>query len=549
MSNLQQNKMSAAQGTKYTRRSILRFGLASVCIDNRPRVYKDPQLVLKPQLDLAPRRPYTGSRPRMPVWRHFLMVHVKDKADELVKLELGAFKQSPVPLDPVLQHTVSCLYSDCSLNFRYPNDTESEPCTLKITLQKGSDLEAVLRELTALSVNIAYERAGQDRTMRTGPAYPGQFLAPDGAVPTLRQPFSSSLRHLNSSSPPLTASSSSQDRYSSSSEGHLHGAIFLRPPSQPTRHSASQQLSQRPWSPASVPSRPATTIGIPGILGEGIYKVSRIGSAASARPRVRRTPTLLEHQGPRLYTVSKHFEKTLSSGDIVHSSSLGRSSSVLSDETAPGPARYPSPNSSEAGSQYKPGQENPIAPQPLMRMPSVSEGVLARHQARLRRLRTISAASGSDFSAGFNGKGALFGRGLRTTADEVDRFLPTGLAEGEVESAFSQPETTSQGVPPAGDAFITYSNPDLLGVTAKQEMEDEYLLQISLIQHEGLCEASRIWDDFTEKACAEIESTKSSTVVFDVLSKYEQEFVQRWDNIVAATAQKMRAARARKFAI
>lgn len=55
-------------------------------IDGKPNVYKIPQLVLKPQLDLAPRRPYTGSRPRMPVWRHFLMVHVKDKADELVCL-------------------------------------------------------------------------------------------------------------------------------------------------------------------------------------------------------------------------------------------------------------------------------------------------------------------------------------------------------------------------------------------------------------------------------------------------------------------------------
>lgn len=66
------------------RRPILRFDLQSTCIDDKPNVYKDPKLVLKPQLDLAPRRPYTGSRPRMPVWRHFLMVHIKDKADELV---------------------------------------------------------------------------------------------------------------------------------------------------------------------------------------------------------------------------------------------------------------------------------------------------------------------------------------------------------------------------------------------------------------------------------------------------------------------------------
>lgn len=76
--------MAALQRASSTRRTILRFDLATVSIDGRPNVYRDPQLVLKPQLELAPRRPYTGSRPRMPVWRHFLMVHVKDKADELV---------------------------------------------------------------------------------------------------------------------------------------------------------------------------------------------------------------------------------------------------------------------------------------------------------------------------------------------------------------------------------------------------------------------------------------------------------------------------------
>lgn len=45
--------------------------------------------MFKPQLELSPRRPYTGLRPKMPVWRHFLMVHVKDKANELVRLGLA----------------------------------------------------------------------------------------------------------------------------------------------------------------------------------------------------------------------------------------------------------------------------------------------------------------------------------------------------------------------------------------------------------------------------------------------------------------------------
>jgi len=137
--------MPASQGTSTLRRPISRFGLASINIDDRPNAYKDLQLVLKPQLDHAPRRPYTGSRPRMPVWRHFLMVHVKDKADELVghsiefltylgvstevhrqvKLDLDAFKASSRDANPAIRHSVACLFSRCSLIFQYPKDTDN----------------------------------------------------------------------------------------------------------------------------------------------------------------------------------------------------------------------------------------------------------------------------------------------------------------------------------------------------------------------------------------------------------------------------------------
>lgn len=114
--------MAASQNSTHTRRIILRFPLESICIDDKPNVYKNPQLVLKPQLEVPPRRPYTGSRPRMPVWRHFLMVHVKDKADELVKLDLAAFKQPPVLLNSILQYSVSCLSSQLAVVFQHPTN-------------------------------------------------------------------------------------------------------------------------------------------------------------------------------------------------------------------------------------------------------------------------------------------------------------------------------------------------------------------------------------------------------------------------------------------
>lgn len=115
-------KMAASQNSTHTRRTILRFPLESICIDDKPNVYKNPQLVLKPQLEVPPRRPYTGSHPRMPVWRHFLMIHVKDKADELVKLDLAAFKQPPVLLNPILQYSVSCLSSQLAVVFQHPTN-------------------------------------------------------------------------------------------------------------------------------------------------------------------------------------------------------------------------------------------------------------------------------------------------------------------------------------------------------------------------------------------------------------------------------------------
>ncbi len=69
---------------------LRRFDLDSVSLNGGYSHFKDPQLVLKTQLDYAPRVPYTGSGVRSKsrstsfTRRHLLMIHVKDKADELV---------------------------------------------------------------------------------------------------------------------------------------------------------------------------------------------------------------------------------------------------------------------------------------------------------------------------------------------------------------------------------------------------------------------------------------------------------------------------------
>ena len=76
--------MAGPQATSHPRMAALRFDLEGVVIDGSLNSFKNPQLVLKTQHGQAPRVPYTGIRSRLSARRHILMVHVKDKATELV---------------------------------------------------------------------------------------------------------------------------------------------------------------------------------------------------------------------------------------------------------------------------------------------------------------------------------------------------------------------------------------------------------------------------------------------------------------------------------
>ncbi|KAK4154778.1 hypothetical protein C8A00DRAFT_42519 [Chaetomidium leptoderma] len=495
--------MRASQSTSTTRRTILRFDLASISIDDRPNVYKKPQLVLKPQLELAPRRPYTGSRPRMPVWRHFLMVHVKDKADELVKLDLDTFKPSQVDVNTVLRHSITCLFSSCALLFRYSMGKENGSSTLSITLQKPSDLDTVLRELGALSINVEHEQTSRQHSLVHG-TVPSELWAPPGqSVSQIPRSFSNP-RQLNNSSPPLASGPNSQGGYPAYLETHPYGTLLQRPPSHPLGQSASAlQPGQRPWSPAFVPSRPATTLGVPGILGEGIYKVSKIGSTVSSRPRVRRTSTILEQQGHGLYTVSRHFDKTLSRADILHSSGSRHLGRGLSSGL--------------------PGADA-VAP----RTPSALEGVQSnmQHQPRLRRLRTTNDTLNPSLPAGLD--------------DTQHQTFLSSVAEQNTGSAFSQPEPVSRDAGSIDDAHLFSSSPTLIDSSMRQGMENDWLLRVSQIQHQGLCEANRVWDDFMERGGSEVALAESSEDAAYVLSKLEDDFTRRWEGVVAATTRRMR---------
>lgn len=415
----------------------------------------------------------------------------------------------------------------------YSLSPAQESSTLSATLQTTSDVETVLRELSELNINVEHEQGIQGHSLASGVTVHGSW-APPGLSLSSVYPPPSNPRQLNSSSPPLIPGL--QGRHPPYPEGHPHGTVLHRPPSQPIGQSGLQ-TGQRPWSPAFVPSRPATTLGVPGVLGEGIYKVSKIGSTASSRPKVRRTATLLEHQGPRLYTVSKHFDRTLSTADILHSSGarhLGRglSTGLELGNSADYISRSPSLGTPGTESQYNPRQEHP-ATQPLTRMPSALEGVPVNthHQPRLRRLRTINDALNPSLTAGF--------------VDDKGRpsFL-SSVAEENAGFSFSQPQPASRAGGHVDDAYFFSSSPTLLEPSSNQEMGDDWLFQVSQVQHQGLCEANRIWDELMERADTDVASAESSRDLFELLSKYEGEFARRWEGVVAGTVQKMRGVRA-----
>lgn len=398
-----------------------------------------------------------------------------------------------------------------------------ESSTLSITLQKRSDLDAVLNELNTLNVYIEYEQAVPENILVPGLAGFGAWVPQAQTIRPVHR-LSSDPRQLSSSSSPLIARPSSRGQYPTNSEGYLQAASLYRPPSQPTGQTQGVPTGQRPWSPAFVPLRPATTLGVPGILGEGIYKVSKIGSVSSNRPRVRRTSTISEHQPAKFYTVSKHFDKTLSRADILHSSRahyLGRglSSSLQTGNPAEHLSRSPSHDAAGVG------RNEPTAER-LPRIPStILEGVPVniQRQLRIRRLRTVNDALSSSQSAGIG-----------------NEEKPPSLSRVDEEGAgfaFSQPELARRSI---DDVSLFSSSPTLREILPRQEMEDDWMLQVSQIQHQGLCEASKVWDEFMERSSLEAASAERSEDFLAVLSTYEDEFLRRWEGVVAATVGKMR---------
>ncbi|KAK3402120.1 hypothetical protein B0T20DRAFT_131625 [Sordaria brevicollis] len=264
---------------------LSRFELEDVFINQRHNNFKDPQLVLKSQLDRS--RGIT-SNAGVPVWHHELMIHVKDKADELAKLDLEDFTPAAKSRNPPSQCTAACSPSERAFMFWYPMG--SERASLLFSMKTTSGYEDVLREMKRWEVTMASSRHGFGHNFWIRREQQGLPAIPQ--INPLTVARSSSRRHrryiTNVNSGLLIDANHSHPLHSMSNPGQFITS------SQPVQH-LSQPLYIQPlqeWSPRSLIRRSASTVAVPGTVGEGVYKISRVKSNPVGRSRITRLPSL-----------------------------------------------------------------------------------------------------------------------------------------------------------------------------------------------------------------------------------------------------------------
>ncbi|KAK0668000.1 hypothetical protein QBC41DRAFT_253049, partial [Cercophora samala] len=513
--------MPAAKPSPQPRRTIRRFELQDVRFNGRSSFYKDPQLVLKPQLDLVPRRPVDGSRLRMPLWRHYLMVHVKDRAEELVKLDLADFHQSDEPTSTAPERFIRRAEHEPVLYIRYPSTTRERFSMLRVTLKVASDFESVTRELRDLGIHIEchQEELQQDQ----GSSWSQPYTQPQNAyyhptpnavsppLPHSIQPYGS--QHTAtpyhsqsySSSPPYPVISNPPYHYPNPTPDQL---AYQRSASQPVGYPGGYQ-SQGQWLPPVIPSPAATTIGIPGVLGAGIYKVSKLGSSSSSRTRSRKGQT----------SRGGHDSGTAGPGKILdHSHSISQS-----------------PNS---------GLSSPDSALDSPCSISVPRRLLQQVQTMLSELESQETMSQASTLVPDHDDPSCrpFG-GLRIPEEEEDEGVSSQQAT--ITPVTSTRPTTSTAMlptqPNTSTEMVPYQPPQQNRNSSDQgKTSMQTVLRLSRAQQEGLVDAARVWEDMMEKGRNAIAGVDDDEEAFRVLSGFQEEFTRRWTRVVASTVREMR---------
>ncbi|KAL0469987.1 hypothetical protein QR685DRAFT_572887 [Neurospora intermedia] len=267
---------------------LLRFELEDVFINQRHNNFRDPQLVLKSQLDRSRGMPYNaGINSQMPICHHQLMIHIKDKADELVKLELEDFTPAAKAMDPPSQCTAAYSPSERAFMFWYP--VGPERASLLFSMKSTSDFENVLNEMKRWEVTMASSRHGFGHGYWIRREQQGLPSIAQINPLTVAKPSTRRLRRnitnvrpgllIDPNNPHLVHSVSITNQLAKSSQSvqHLRQPLYLQPPQE--------------WAPGRLLHRSASTIAVSGMLEEGVYKISKLKSNPIDQFGMRRLPS------------------------------------------------------------------------------------------------------------------------------------------------------------------------------------------------------------------------------------------------------------------
>ncbi|KAM7207499.1 hypothetical protein V8F20_002185 [Naviculisporaceae sp. PSN 640] len=517
---------------------IRRFELESIIIDGVLQRFKDPQLVIKPELDPGSREfstgPRSGDRPRPR--RQVLMVHVKDKATELEKVYLDTFLSSSGTTDTTQRNSVTCSRMECSLVFRYSKeDAPERPRTLMVRFRASADLDAAMDELKTSGIqveNSSVESQGGTR-MAVHPQLQHLVVVDQTTrhLPLVSQqpyyPVSSPLGMSPGFTPPPAV---------------LHHSGVLRPTSNPGAPFYGVQPAMQSWTP---PPRPATTTGIPGIMGEGIYKISRVGSSCSNRSRGRRLPTISESQDRSDQTVSRHFSRA---GSFSTRPSLeGRSSQASQTNSRKARlARLLSQKYSNTGRLLSAPEGVPPNGSSLLSESTIPEEpeTSARTTFSLGSTepRTTDVPRGSEFSTTPRSTLSL------TDVGEIVKRSQRNFGGGSTEPAITEIRRDE-------DLYSTQSTlnlTDLEEVVKNSQSETSTLppstgkgslLREFMLMQEGLTATAKIWNELMERGQTETEGIDDLEKVHQIWVRLGREWDRQLQSRLAVTLVKLRELR------
>jgi hypothetical protein len=294
------------------------------------------------------------------------------------------------------------------------------------------------------------------------------------------------------------------------------------------------------------------------MLGEGVYKVRRISSASVHRSRARRLPPIAEIPGPSLYTVSKHFDKTLGKSDIIHSS---RKHSLDEDEDE----RFGLEIGDDAlnqmgmdGRRSSRALQSDASDKDTTRVqelfPKVSTALetaldVKKHPRRYPGVRQLQKKKKEDVDSDFNITSSIKPMTPHVLPASQMHSLKTGHvfpgvpAVGGDESAPTQQRVALDLG--ASNAEVSPKNSSQ-AVTGKQEnhgVGDELLFRVSQINQTGLTEATSIWDELMETGQRESEFVSTLDEACRIWSRYGAEWARRVDSLAAVTVKNMRGLR------